>query len=318
MIPLRATTILIALLALAGAPASGTTPDAWVTDLAFYGEESVPLVALFADSTQVHYKGAPLEVVFSAKSKEGRQSVAWATSSDGAWSARGTWGGQIRLSEDGKKFDLHELIKDLEPIDAHEENITDLAFSPDAKLLASASGDDTLKIWRTETREELHHLSHENDYDVTGVAFSPDGKQLASCDGDKLVKVWDVESGEEELSFRAHEDAVSAVAFIHGGKTIVSASWDGTIKFHNASNGDERKVLRGHQGAVNALAVSQDRTKILSGGEDKTVRLWDAKTGKLIKTFTGHEQNITCVAISPDGKLAVSGSKGKPRLWKLP
>ncbi len=65
-----------------------------------------------------------------------------------------------------------------------------MAFSPDGKRLASASGDRTVKVWDAATGQETLTLKGHTG-DVWSVAFSPDGKRLASASDDRTVKVWD-------------------------------------------------------------------------------------------------------------------------------
>ena len=65
-----------------------------------------------------------------------------------------------------------------------------MAFSPDGKRLASASWDQTVKVWDAVTGQKMLTLKgHTNR--VYSVAFSPDGHRLASASGDETVKVWD-------------------------------------------------------------------------------------------------------------------------------
>src|SRR5207245_5604325 len=65
----------------------------------------------------------------------------------------------------------HRLCHDdLRTFRRHSNAITDLAFSPDGRRLASASGDETVRIWDAATGKELHTLKG-HEYIVQGVAF---------------------------------------------------------------------------------------------------------------------------------------------------
>jgi WD40 repeat protein len=65
-----------------------------------------------------------------------------------------------------------------------------VAFSPDGKTLASASGDNTIKLWSVDGKA-LNTLKGHGSA-VLSVAFSPDGKTLASASRDNTIKLWNL------------------------------------------------------------------------------------------------------------------------------
>src|SRR4051812_18099697 len=76
----------------------------------------------------------------------------------------------------------------------HTGLVYSVAFSPDGKVLATGSFDNTVKLWDFATGKELHTLKgHTNQ--VYCVAFSPDGNLLASASQDKTVRLWNPKDG---------------------------------------------------------------------------------------------------------------------------
>ena len=94
-----------------------------------------------------------------------------------------------------------------------------MTFSPDGKLIASASLDRTVRLWDSATGSCHSTLEGHSDT-VTAVTFSPDGKLIASASRDRTVRLWDSATGSCRSTLEGHSDTVTAVAFSSDGEHL--------------------------------------------------------------------------------------------------
>ena len=132
-----------------------------------------------------------------------------------------------------------------------------MAFSPDGHRLASASWDNTARLWDPTTGASCGILEGHSSW-VNAVAFSPDGHRLASASDDETIRLWNPSTGVCCGILEGHTDAVTAVAFSPNGHRIAYASSGKTVRLWDPRTGACCGILEGHSGRVDAAAFSSD------------------------------------------------------------
>jgi WD40 repeat protein len=230
-----------------------------------------------------------------------------AISPDGQWLAAGDNAVRLWKIIDGKQIHL---------FGEHKNWVWTVTFSPDGKILASGSEDQTIILWDTETGNLIKSL--ESVSWIKSIVFSPDGKILASGSDDQSIKLWDIHTGECICTLMGHSQSVNSVSFSPDGKILASGSDDQSIKFWNIHTGECIDTLMGHSQSVNSVSFSPNGKILASGSDDQSIKIWNAHIGECIYTLEEHSKLVNSVSFSPDGKILASGSDDQSiKLWNV-
>ncbi|KAK6527688.1 hypothetical protein TWF694_004669 [Orbilia ellipsospora] len=204
----------------------------------------------------------------------------------------------------------------LQTLDNHTRSVYSVAFSPDGRLFATTSSDNTVRVWDPKTGAPQGTFEGHSDV-VRAVAFSPNGQVLASGSSDKTIKLWDPRLGTLFYTLEGHSDWIRSVIFSPDGQILVSASSDKTIKMWDLNTNQLSRTIEGHSDWVKAVVYSPDG-RLLASASSKAVWLWDPRTGMSSGILEGHSDWVRAVTFSPDGQLLASASCDKTvRLWDV-
>lgn len=223
------------------------------------------------------------------------------------------------------------------PEQAHSGGVRCMDCTGDGQLLATAGWDQTVKLWRADTLQQLvvpqngpaaqrwpssidtasqaAHSEFQKEPSCTALAFSRDDKTLAVGYGDGTIRFYDRGTGKFAEIIKG-QVPLFALAWSPDGRLLATGHTDGTVVLHEGTT--SHSALHGHSWTIYTLAFTPDGRTLLSAGADGTVRLWDVASRRERRCYRWHTSWVTCLAVAPDGMTAAAGSADHTIvLWDL-
>ena len=194
-------------------------------------------------------------------------------------------------------------------IPGHGNAILTTQFSPlSSSHMASGSGDNTARVWDTETGTPLFTLKGHTSW-VLVVSWSPDASIIATGSMDNSVRLWDAQTGGAlGQPLKGHTKWVRSLAWepyhlqAPGRPRLASASKDATIRIWSAATKRVEMVLSGHKSSVSCVRWG-GTGRLYTSSQDKTIKIWDVDKGTLIETLDAHAHWVNHLALSTDFAL---------------
>lgn len=226
-------------------------------------------------------------------------------------------------------------------LNGHNTKVTDLAFSPDGKMLISGSQDGTVRAWDTLTGSQLFTCS-EFMGPIEGIVFAQDGRTVTSVNGHGWGnprffqhRLWDSRAGSHLSTHNLK--ILEARAISSDGTTLAAEDKNRTFHLWNLHENRSQAALASvhPKNDLNVkFAFSPDGNILASGDKTGSLRLWEVphRPKSAIKqlfpataakiephiTIKAHAGGIITLAFSPDGKtVASSGGDSKVCLWNV-
>lgn len=223
-------------------------------------------------------------------------------------------------------------LEEVQVLEGHDDRVWSVAWSPSGSLLASCSGDKSVRIWARERDGDSTSqwvckaiLEETHTRTIRSCEWSPCGNLLATASFDNTVGIWQLSHGDFEClaSLEGHESEVKSVAWNASGNLLGTCSRDKSVWVWEAPIGGGSDfeclaVLNGHTQDVKMLTwhPSEDSNWLVSASYDNTIKVWgddgDMDDWSCLQTLDsdngGHSSTVWAISFDASGKRMVSSS----------
>lgn len=221
-----------------------------------------------------------------------------------------------------------------------EDQVSDIAFSPDDKFVVARMGNDIYVFDSNSGVEKLHITS--SLYEYYQPKFSPDSKYLITPGDNNTAELWSISSGRKAKLYEgylshgkddgmdfSYDDwtdagilrflsAKAGIAVSPDGRYLVKGNIDSTVVMIDLQTGKVVQEFVGHSKSVWAFDFNSNGSILATAGGNSYIKLWNTETGEEIASLKGHRDLIFDIAFSFDNEYLVSGSwDGTIRIWEV-
>jgi WD40 repeat protein len=250
-------------------------------------------------------------------------------------SVRGVaWSGNGRLLAAGTDADIYLWDMTNPAFRAiwrgHTNQVSHMAWSPDGKLLASASYDGSVRLWAYGQAQAVKVLRDAGGTAPISVSWSPDSARVACGTIGGITLIWNATTGERLARWSGppmvgrgkggrNPFAVWGVSWSPDGHTLATTRYDGYIQLWNVASG-HATVWPKPDYQPNTIAWSPAGDTLATTDDEGKVQIWSRTSGKIVATLFDHSEGGWAygLAWSPDAQLiATTRETGLMQVWSV-
>jgi U3 small nucleolar RNA-associated protein 12 len=159
------------------------------------------------------------------------------------------------------------------------DEVLSICFSPDAKVIAVSTLDNTVKVFFNDSLKLFLNL-YGHKLPVISISISSDSKLIATSSADKNIRLWGLDFGDCHKALFGHADSIMGVKFVPEPENpqdvhlFFSISKDKTLKCWDGDKFEQVQKLTGHHGEIWAMAMSRTGEFVVTVSHDKSIRIW--------------------------------------------
>ena len=213
-------------------------------------------------------------------------------------------------------------------LEGHTSIIGDLAYVADGKTLASASYDNSLRLWDLASptfESTVQPLDLSGTYQLMGV--SPGERFIAWAtkvddpnDRERTIHVWDAVAKKEVRTFTT-DAMIRSIGISHDGQYVAigqdikipTGSSDGVVLYRLGKAETFTELvnaagwMKDRANTVSCLQFSPDGARIYVGRHNGLLEVWDVAASKMLTVWKDNPQSVSTMAMSRDGQLIAAG-----------
>lgn len=194
-------------------------------------------------------------------------------------------------------------------------------FSPDNRLFAADTPDNSVAIWDLASRQRLRTLvglGAGAGNAVSSISFAPDQKSLAATFATGTFRVWDLNSGDTKFEGQSSLSRPT-IASSPDGKYLAVGMRENVVELLDAATGNPLEPISFPIGPIGQMTFSPDGSRLIATTSNGNIYGWDILNKRPVDGFSeGHSNEVMSLSFSPDGNTLATGSVDRTiKCWDI-